>query len=95
LRRDAYALPALSAQDESDERGGLPETLAQSVTVEMKRIDDLPNNGIKVLLMRRTGTFTMKCAVGFRDAFGRLQGWTGIRLPTHWDDLPPFAKSKR
>ena len=58
----------------------------------MQSIDDLPNNGIKVLLARRTSNDTVKTSVGYRDAYGSIYGWFGARPPTHFVALPPFAR---
>lgn len=49
-------------------------------------ITELPNNGIKVLLMRRTTNDTVKTAVGYRDARGELRGWyasAGLSVHDH------------
>ena len=45
-----------------------------------EKIEELPNNGIKVLLMRRTTNDTVKTSVGYRDAFGNIRGWFGSRI---------------
>jgi hypothetical protein len=56
----------------------------------MKPITELGNTGIKVILLRRTGENTVKCAVGYRAANGLLSGWYAARPPTHFDSLPPY-----
>jgi hypothetical protein len=56
-------------------------------------IDTLPNNGIDVILMRRTGNNTVACAVGCRRANMEIDGWTLQHPPTHWTNLPPFPGS--
>ena len=57
----------------------------------MKPIGELPNNGVLVMLMRRTGPKTVKVSIGYRDAFGRIQDWFGARPPTHFAQVPPYA----
>lgn len=57
-------------------------------------IEQLGNDGIKVLLMRRTGNDSVKTSVGYRDARGRIEGWFGARPPTHFINLPNFAKKE-
>lgn len=59
----------------------------------MKKIEELPNSGIMVLLMRRTGNHSVRTSVGCRDAFGEILFWRGARSPTHYTDLPPFPKA--
>lgn len=53
-------------------------------------IETLPNNGVDVLLMRRTTNITVKTSVGHRYATGEIRGWFGAKPPTHWINLPPF-----
>lgn len=57
----------------------------------MKYLSELPNNGVKVLLMRRTTNNTVKTSVGYRAANMSIQGWHGAKPPSHWIDLPPFG----
>jgi hypothetical protein len=57
-------------------------------------ITELSNNGIRVLLMRRTTNDTVKTSIGYRDARGNIQGWFGAKPPTHWTGLPNFATRK-
>ena len=56
-----------------------------------KYITELPNNGVPVLLMRRTGNDTVKTSVGYRYADMSIRGWYGSRPPTHWCELPNFG----
>jgi len=66
----------------------------EGVMVYPERIEELPNNGITVLLMRRTTNNTVKTSVGYRDAFCRIQGWYGSRPPTHFIGLPYFPSRR-
>ncbi|MBI3101075.1 MAG: hypothetical protein HYY98_05920 [Burkholderiales bacterium] len=59
----------------------------------LQPIDTLPNNGVRVLLLKRTGQDTVMSAIGYRDAAGNVRGWIGKRLPTHW--IPAPAASAR
>lgn len=59
----------------------------------MQRISELPNNGVPVLLMRRTGPKTVKVSIGCRNAYGRIEGWYGARKPTHFGPIPPYGIS--
>lgn len=61
------------------------------VSKELQSIDTLSANGIKVMLIRRTGQDTIKAMVGCCWPGGEFRGWSGARLPTHWCDLPPMA----
>ncbi len=54
----------------------------------LQPIDTLPNNGVRVLFLKRTGQDTVMSAVGYRDAAGNLRGWIGKRQPTHWIPAP-------
>lgn len=56
-----------------------------------RSIVELPNNGVPVLLMRRTTNDTVKTSVGYRYADMTIQGWNGTRPPTHWCELPNFG----
>ena len=61
----------------------------------MRRIEELPNNGVMVLLMRRTGNHNVRTEVGCRDAFGAIRFWSGARPPTHYCDMPPFPACQK
>ena len=61
----------------------------------LKPIEELPNDGVRVLLMRRTGNDTVKTSVGYRSAFGVIQEWFGLRPPTHFTVLPPFSSRRK
>lgn len=52
-------------------------------------IDTLPNDGVRVVLIKRTGQDTVMTAIGYRDTAGNLHGWPGKRTPTHWVKAPP------
>lgn len=54
-------------------------------------IDTLPNNGVRVLLVKRTGHDTVMASIGYRDAAGNVRGWFGKRSPTHWTKAPVAA----
>ncbi len=58
---------------------------------KLKPIESLPNNGVKVLLLRRMSNDTVKACVGFRSASGVIIGWAAKRPPTTWVNLPPLA----
>ena len=51
-------------------------------------IDTLPNDGVRVLLVKRTGQDTVMASIGYRDAAGNVRGWFGKRGPTHWAKAP-------
>lgn len=55
-------------------------------------ISELPNNGVPVLLMRRTTNNTVKTSVGYRYADMSIRGWFGAKPPTHFIGLPTFPK---
>ncbi len=58
----------------------------------MKLISELPNDGIKVLLLRRTGDDTVAASIGYRNAAGVIKGWYKARPPTHFDVAPPYER---
>jgi hypothetical protein len=54
-------------------------------------IDALPNDGVRVVLLKRTGKDTVMAAIGYRDSAGNVRGWIGKRGPTHWVKAPPAS----
>ena len=58
----------------------------------MKPINELNPDGVKVLLMRRTSSGTVRTSVGSMWPGGQIRGWDGFRPPTHFCPLPPFTK---
>ncbi len=55
-------------------------------------IGTLPNDGAKVLLLKRTGIETVMTSIGYKDTHGVIHGWIGKTSPTHWVKAPPATK---
>lgn len=61
---------------------------------KLEPIETLPNNGVNVLLLRRTSNNTVKSCVGFRSASGAIIGWSGARPPSPVVLLLPPASAR-
>jgi hypothetical protein len=54
----------------------------------LQKIGSLPNDGVRVVLIKRTGQDTVMSSMGYRDVAGNIRGWYGKRDPTHWARAP-------
>jgi len=62
---------------------------------EIAPIHEATPDGVKILLMRRTGNDTVKTSVGSVWPGGVIRGWYGSRPPTHFCSIPPYPRKEK